>query len=88
MARHRGRRGQGWQRGSGTTTGALPAALRPKAGSATGLARRGRGWCDGGTAGGVEAEGGDSAASREVAEAPREVASMARRRRGRKTWAA
>jgi hypothetical protein len=27
--------------------GALPAGSRPKAGSATGLARWGRGWCDG-----------------------------------------
>jgi hypothetical protein len=58
--------------GSGTTTtGALPVASRPKAGSAMGLARQGRGWCngvggavtgvgddDGGTAGGIEAEGG------------------------------
>jgi hypothetical protein len=33
--------------GSGTTTGALPAASRPKAGLATGLVRWGWGWCDG-----------------------------------------
>jgi hypothetical protein len=50
--------------GSGTTTGALPATSRPKAGSATGLARWGRGWCDevrdddGSTASGVKAKGG------------------------------
>jgi hypothetical protein len=45
------------------------------------------------TAGGVEAEGGDGAASREATEAPREAASMAwhrgrRQHRGRETWAA
>jgi hypothetical protein len=28
-------------------TGALPTALRPKAGSATGLLQWGQGWCDG-----------------------------------------
>jgi hypothetical protein len=33
--------------GSGTTTWALPAASRPKAGSTTGLVRWGWGWCDG-----------------------------------------
>jgi hypothetical protein len=60
MAWHRGRQGQGRRWGSGTTT-------RPKAGSAMGLVRWGRGWCDGGIAGGVEAEGGDGAASREAA---------------------
>jgi hypothetical protein len=48
---------------------------------------------DGVTLGGVEAKGGDDVASREVAEAPREVASMARHRgrrrcRGRETWVA
>jgi hypothetical protein len=73
--------------------GALPVASRPKAGSAMGLARRGQGWCDEGTTGGVKAEGGDDAASREAAEVPREATSMARhrgrrRRRGQETWAA
>jgi hypothetical protein len=67
MAWHRGRQGRGRRRGSGTTTGALLVASRPKAGSATGLVRRGRGWCDGGIVGGVEAEGGDGAVSREAA---------------------
>jgi hypothetical protein len=79
--------------GVGDGDGALSAASRPKTGLTTGLARWGRGWCDGGTASGVEAEGGDDATSREAAEAPREATSMTRRRgrrrcRGRETWAA
>jgi hypothetical protein len=85
--------GSGMAMGSGTMMGALPPASRPKVGLAMGLARQGRGWCDRGTTGGVEAEGGDDVTSREAVEAPTEAASMMWRRgrrwhRGRKTWAA
>jgi hypothetical protein len=73
--------GRGWRRGSGTTTGALPAVSREVAeapreagsGTATGI-----GDDDRVTVGGVEAEGGDDAALREAAEAQREAVSMAR----------
>jgi hypothetical protein len=83
------RQGRGRRRGSGMMTRALPVASRLKVGSATGLARRGQGWCDGvgdddwGTVGAVEVEGGVGNG----------VGAMARRRgrrrrRGWETWAA
>jgi hypothetical protein len=91
--------------GLGTTTGPLPVAPRLKAGpvmgwrNGVGDGATGSGMAmgvrddDGGTVGGVKAEGGDGATSREATEAPREAASMARHRgrwqcRGRETWAA
>jgi hypothetical protein len=57
-----------------------------------GIEGGGAGDGDGGTAGGIEAEGRDGAESREAVEAPREAASMVRRRerqqcRGWETWA-
>jgi hypothetical protein len=105
MAQYRGRQGWGRRRGSGTTTGPLLAASRPKEGSVMGWRNRVRDGAtrsgmatgvrddDGGTVGGVEAEGGDGMTSREATEAAREATSMARhrgrrQRRGRETWAA
>jgi hypothetical protein len=76
--------------GRGTEGGSINGIASREAGSRTAI---GVGDDDEATTGGVEAEGRDGVVSREVAEAPRETASMAQRRgrqwrRGQKTWVA